>query len=187
VTDPELLGMCDGEHLLPEPWLHAGELREFARVVAYSVVIGLVAGVVWWLLAARVDLVVTGHSVDFVIVEPTGFMAADAMFFVVVLVGGLLTGTFARWRVRDGGLGIVVGLVLGGFAAAVMTALVGSFLGRADPISAAKHLADGVHLVAALRLRSLVAATGWPIGALIVWVALDARPALHELVHPGGT
>jgi hypothetical protein len=187
VTDPDLLGVGEGEHLLPEPWLHAGELRDFARVVAYSAEIGLVAGVVWWLLAARVDLVVTGHSVDFVAAEPTGFMAADALFFVVVLAGGLLTGALARWRVRDGGLGVVVGLVVGGFAAAAITALAGSVLGRADPISAAKHLADGVHLVTALRLRSLVAVTGWPIGALIVWVALDARPALHELVHPGGT
>ncbi|MEI7779805.1 MAG: hypothetical protein WCJ42_10295 [Actinomycetes bacterium] len=186
MSDEDPIGIADDEQLLPEPWLERGELPDFARMVTGSALLGLLAGACWAAFAPRVALVVTGHSVDFVAAEPSGFMGADAMFFAVVFVAGLVSGAIARWRVPRAGLGVVLGLVLGGLAGAAITAVTGSVIGHADPLTAAKHLADGVHLLAALKLRSLVAITGWPIGALVVWVSLDVRPVLHELLHPGG-
>ena len=163
-------------------------MTDLFRLVLLNGLAGLPAGLLWWVLAPRVDLVVSSHSVDFVAAEPTGFMNADAWFFLVCAVFGagatLLLAIRRRHSSGLGGLGALVGLLAGGFAGAAIAALFGSLLGHADPLAAAAHLADGVHLQAALRLRSTVAMIGWPIGALIGWVAVELRPVLRELSTP---
>ena len=150
-----------------------------AAVTAVAVLLcGPVVGLVWAALSPRADLVADGGDVYPRDQETSAFIAVDGFFLAVTALSGVLTGLVA-WRLaRQHGLGAVVGLALGGLAAAVLARVVGEAVGTSvgdligRPEAAAELGAAGrVPSELAFRLRSPEALVGWPVGALVGFVA----------------
>ena len=150
-------------------------------VTALAVLVcGPVAGLLWAALAPRPDLRPDGLPLDR---ETSAFIAGDGVFLAVTALLGLLTGLLA-WRLgRRYGLGVVLGLAIGGLLAATVARevghavavtvgeSVGELVGRSAPAQAAGGEAGPF----AFRLRTPQAVVGWPVGALLGFVALAVR------------
>jgi len=139
---------------------------------------GPVAGLLWAALAPRVDLVVDGAEVYPRDSEPSAFIADDGLFLGVVVLAGVLTGLLA-WRLaRRYGLGVVLGLAIGGLAAAMLARLVGEavatsvsdLVGQPAPRGALEAGGE-IPSELAFRLRASEVLVGWPVGALVSFVA----------------
>ena len=89
------------------------------------------AGLIWVAVAPRALLqeVARGEA-EFVNVESTAFIVADAWFGLVAAVGGVITGVLGyRFLVRRAGAAATAGLVLGALAAALVALWVGENIG----------------------------------------------------------
>lgn len=92
-------------------------------VLLGSVVAGLVGGLIWSAVAPRAAYVVISRgSADVVNAETTAFIAADAWYCVIAVVGGLIIGIASyRFAVRRYGpvpmAALLAGSVLAGWAA----------------------------------------------------------------------
>jgi hypothetical protein len=107
-------------------------LALLAAAVA-SALLGLLAGLVWSALAPRALLVVQSRGVAYVVnPETSAFIVADAWFCLLTALGGLICGLAGYFLlVRRYGAPALVGLVLGGVAAALLTMWVGQQQGLA--------------------------------------------------------
>ena len=150
-----------------------------AALTAVAVLLcGPLVGLLWAALAPRADLVVEGEQVYPRDDETSAYIAADGVFLAAVAAAGLLTGLLA-WRLCRGyDLGAVVGLLVGGVAAAALARLVGEAVGTSVGELVGRSLAGGgleggqeVPSELAFRLRTPEALVGWPVGALLGFVA----------------
>ena len=88
-----------------------------------SAIAGLVGGLIWNAVAPRAAYVVISRgSADVVNAETTAFIAADAWYCLIAVVGGLIIGVASyRFAVRRYGpipmAGLLAGSVLAGWAA----------------------------------------------------------------------
>jgi hypothetical protein len=150
--------------------------------VVVTVLVGAPVGLLWAALAPRVEVEVTGTDVEVLASSRDGFIAVDAWFFAAVLVAGLVGGVLA-WRLGAAhGPAVVLGLVVGGLAAAWIAARVG---GEVDRLTAQQLLESGVQgrRQIAVQLRSTSALLGWPLASLLAFLALSLmhRPARPEI------
>lgn len=129
-------------------------VRGVLEVLAVGIVLGVAMGVAW--LALAPDLRFTAVKGGGVI--PTGstsddWFSADGWFAVLgVVVGALLAGV-AWWRQRHHPLTALVGVVLGGLAAAFVAWWLGGLLGPPDPGPLTDY-DPGEQVIAALGLRA---------------------------------
>ena len=147
----------------------------FAGVLAavVTVLAGAPVGLLWALVAPRVDVVVQGESVSLAMPGSSEFIAGDAYFLVAVTLAGVVGGLVA-WRLgREHGPGVVVGLAVGGLAAAYVAQVAGEQVGLEDVRQAVAAGQQGA-LELSLRMRANVAMVGWPVGALVAWIAASA-------------
>ena len=114
-----------------EGGLTKGRLAVFFAALAGSAVLGIVAGLIWAVVAPRPLLQEVAHGeAQYVNVETTAFIVADAWFALIAAVGGLITGAVGyRILVRRGGAAATAGLVLGAVAAAFLAWWVGDNIG----------------------------------------------------------
>jgi hypothetical protein len=185
-TGPELAGMPE----VPRPAGRPG-LRAAAWVVALlagSVVLGLVGGVIWGECAPRAVLdKVSAGTAQLVNAETRAYFGADVWFCAIAAVAGLLTGTAGyRFAVapRTGfaraanAAAIVVGAVAGG--------LVMLWLGGQIGLSAYNHqLAAspvGTLFPQSLGLGAKSALAIWPLLTSVVLVIAEwsTRPAASQ-------
>lgn len=175
--------MSPDEPVLPEPVLPEPVTREFARslapqvaaalfVVVCGAVLGLVAGLVWTRLADHVRVVITAQGPDLLTYETNQFFAADGMFALIGLVGGVLVGIGAyRWRSRRG-----VVLLFGAGLAAVVAGLLAWQLGRQIGLAHYHQLLHSAHVGAQfdrpVDLRTKATLLWWPLGALLAYTVL---------------
>jgi hypothetical protein len=161
----------------PGPAARAGWGREagagllaLAAVVVGSVLVGLLAGVLWMHLAPRpVFTVVPGGSAQAVNAETSAFIAADFWFCVTGVIGGVITGLLGYLlAVRRYGPLPMAGVLGGGLAAAYAASWIGHhaavtrFLRR---IGASK---PGTLLHAPVTLGAHSAVVFWPLAAGLV-------------------
>ena len=150
--------------------------------LAATAVIGIPAGYIWALLAPRaLAQVVSRGAAQVVNPETTAFIAADAWFVLIAVVGGLLTGIAGYLLlVRRWGAPAALGLILGGLAAAALMLWIGDNYGHA----AFQHrlLTDrpGTYLHAALSLGSKGALAFWPMLVALVIVVPEAAAYLRS-------
>jgi hypothetical protein len=147
------------------------DLRAGVLTVAVTVLVGAPVGLLWAALAPRVRVEVNGEDVQVLDTYRDGFIAVDAWFFAAVTLAGLVGGIVA-WRLGpDHGPGVVLGLVVGGLAAAWIAARVG---GEVDRVTVARLLDSGAQgrYELAVRLRATSALLGWPIASLLAHLAL---------------
>lgn len=177
-------------------------VRQAARPVGVLLlgvlVVGLAIGALWSAVAPRVPIAVRDGGGYLADPEGSQLFAGDGWFFLLTAGAGLVTGAAAyvvlrRRRVAAGygGVAGVLGVVAGGFLAAVVAWRFGHLLGP-GPLAGRVHAAaDGATLDAPLNLHAKAALFGWPIAATMVFVALTVgleqrqQPAPPE--HPEPT
>lgn len=133
------------------------------------VLLGAPVGLLWAAVAPKVVVEVTGTAVRLAS-DASTFIAGDGWFLGVVFVAGLGTG-LAAWALgRKHGPAVVVGLTVGGLLGAYVAARTGELVDEGSARAAVEAGRMG-GLELSLVLRSTEAVVGWPIGALVGFLA----------------
>lgn len=145
------------------------DLRAGVTAAVVTVLLGAPVGLLWAAVAPRVDVVVSGENVQLAEPGTSDFIAGDGYFLLAVLLAGVVGGLLA-WRLgREHGPAVVLGLTVGGLAAAYVAMRVGSVVGLEEVQQAVNAGRQGA-LELSLRLRAREALVGWPVGALVAYV-----------------
>lgn len=147
----------------------AEEVRAGLVAAVVTLLVAAPVGLLWAAVAPRVDVVISGSRVDLADSGSAAFIAGDGFFLLAVALAGVVGGLVAWWLARQPGPGVVLGLALGGLAAAYVAMVVGQQVGY-DAVQTAVDggLQGGLELN--LRLRAKEALVGWPVGALVAFV-----------------
>ena len=156
-----------------------GVLRDFAVVLGGMLVLGVLCGVLWWLL---VDPAAYTKLRDGGVMQEEDLskqFSADGLYVVIAAVAGLASGiALIWWRVRDVLLTSVL-LVLGAVLAAAAMELIGHLLGPGDPGAALAAAKVGTRVPERLNVDAFTVYLAWPIsallGALLVLVNVTPR------------
>lgn len=150
------------------------DLRVGAAVTGAVTAGGLLAALVWWLVAPTPAFHVVQGSVDLVTPSGKAFAAAEGWFAVVAGLAGVVCGAVAyRWT-RRSGVAVVLGLAAGGLLASLVMWRVGSWLGPDPVLVQAKGAApsDTLHLPLELRAKGVLFV--WPIVSVVLCFGLVA-------------
>ncbi|WP_405510531.1 ABC transporter permease [Streptomyces cyaneofuscatus] len=159
----------------------ATELRQAAVVTVLVALAGIALGLLWLWLAPRVPLVSDGSAVFLQNSEGEEAIGADGTFVLLAAVFGVLSAVAVAWRLRRGGVLVVVGLALGGVLGSLLAWRVGIWLGpSSDVVARAREVGKGVVFDAPLELHAVVAVLVWPFVALAVHVLLTAAFGVRE-------
>jgi hypothetical protein len=164
----------------------------FAIGLVGSAVLGLPAGLIWNVVAPRATLqeVSTGTA-EMVNAETTAFITADALFCLIAVVAGLLTGIlgyrFLVSRHDQARRALAVsGLILGALAGAAVMMWLGQEIGLSAYNHSLGSSRTGTRFSAQLVLGAKSALAFWPLLTSIVlliaeWgVRRDAREAARQ-------
>ncbi len=145
------------------------EIGIAARVVVASAALGALAGFAWVTLAPRPQLRVSkGHLVD-AVGYPETYVASDMILALLCLGAGLLIAAVGCYRYRHPSVGLVAGLLLGGFIGSLLAWRVGLLIAGGGAITAAGY-PEGEIVTAPLMLGAKGVLVLWPMAAL-VWCA----------------
>jgi hypothetical protein len=133
------------------------------------VLVGLPAGVLWWLLAPRADFRITADR-PVVIGQPSvELVVADDAVLVLVLAGiGLLCGAAAWWLRRRRGVATVLALAVGCTLTGVVAWQVGELLGTAPSASEVAEVGNVV--TTSLSFGSLPGLAVAPFAAVLAYL-----------------
>ncbi len=145
------------------------DLRVAALVLGSLMIVGVLAGVLWWWLAPQPVYRVESDGLYFLSGQPQEYVASDGWFALVVVGVGAVAGVVVWIRNARHALGGLAGLMVGGLLGAGIAAAVGLGLGRADPWAAAV----GTTAVGPLELRAWSVILLEAGMAVAVWLALD--------------
>lgn len=151
-----------------DPALRADVLGGAAAALG-CVLLAAPAGLLWAATAPKVLVDVAGTAVSLVS-DVSTFIAGDGWFLGVVFLVGLLTGLLAWAFGRRYGPAVVLGLTAGGLLAAYVAAQTGQLVDEGAARSAVEAGRMG-GLELPLVLRSTEAVLGWPVGALLGFLA----------------
>ncbi len=136
-------------------------------VLVWFVAAGVIGGVVWSQVTTLPKLTRVGDSASQAPDQLANQVGIDGWFFVVALVGGLLSGIILlAWRRRDPLLMVLL-VALGGGLAAWVTLRTGLALGPSPELAALRDLAEGDKVSMQLKLHAPGIALVWPIAALL--------------------
>jgi hypothetical protein len=156
-------------------------LVDVAVVAVWFAVAGLVGAWAWNQLVTLPELTKVGNSASMASEELARQVGIDGWFFMIALVGGLVSGVLlTAWRRRDPLLTVALVALGAGFASWLMIH-VGRALGPDDPIAKLRALPEGAHASDQLRLHAHGVAWVWPIAA-----AFGALIYLWVLAKPSG-
>ncbi len=145
------------------------DLRVAMTVIASLVGVGLLCGLLWWLIAPRPGFRVEADGLYFLNQQPQEYIAADGWFALITVPVGLIAGMLVWRSTARAAMGGLVGLALGALAGAGAAAALGVLLGSADPFSEpVGTLTDG-----ALELRAWAVLLLEAGAAVAVWLVLD--------------
>jgi hypothetical protein len=131
------------------------------------VVVGVVAGLIWYAVAPRAAAV--RNTTTFGTVDPytKAFVRDDIVFLVITVIAGLLCGVVAMLIARHRGVAVAIAMALGGFIAAYLAAWLGRYITGGPALHWADHTSVGKHpYFIALTDRQFL--LGWPLAALLV-------------------
>ena len=136
--------------------------------MAGSAVLGVVAGLIWAVVAPRALLQEIAHSeAELVNAETSAFILADAWFALITAVGGLITGILGyRFLIRGrprAGSAATAGLVLGALAGALVALWVGDNIGLGTYNHLLATSANGVFFQSSLALGAKSTLAFWPL------------------------
>lgn len=170
---------------LPAARAAAGIRRDIVAclaVAAGTVLLGVVAGFLWAVVAPRPLLVMTGRGTAAVIsAETSAFIAADGWYCFICLAGGLLTGLFGYLlAVRSYGPVAMVMVLVSALAAALITLWIGEHMGLASYHHLLATLPAGAKLRAALALGARTAIAFWPLGAGLMAGGMELAAVVRD-------
>lgn len=163
------------------PSIAAG-LLAFLAVVAGSVLLGLLGGLLWGHLAPRAVYVVVSRGTAQVVNPETGaFIAADGWFCVLGAAGGIVSGLLGyRLAVRRYGALPMLGVLGGGLAAAYVAMKLGQQAGKAQFYRLLASSKPGTQLRAPVNLGAHAALAFWPLAAGLVAGGIEAVVLLRQ-------
>lgn len=153
--------LADGPGPEPVPAAPAAGRRRFLdpllalAVAAVLAVVGLPVGLLWRLVAPKVEFVMTDQGATTVQAEPEGFMGDDGWYLILTFVVGALAALLV-WMLlrRRRGPWQLLGLVAGCVAGGVLTAWIGHQIGYAHYLDLARHAKVGTHFLRPPAVRS---------------------------------
>ncbi len=148
----------------------------FAAAAAATAVLGIPAGFAWGAVAPRVLVHVAGPGAAVVVnAETSAFIVADVWFFVIGVIGGVLTGSLGYLiAVRRRGAAAAAGLIAGALAASAVALWVGDLDGRAVFRHQLAVSAAGTRLHASLALGAKSGLVFWPLLAALTIAVIEA-------------
>jgi hypothetical protein len=151
-------------------------------VVAGTALLGVVAGFLWAAVAPRALLVVVSRgSADVVNSETSAFIAADGLYCLICLAGGVLSGWLGYvLAVRRQGPAGMVAVLLGGLAAGLLALWIGQQSGLATYQHLLATLPAGAHLRARLTLGARAAIGFWPLAAGLIAGGIELTGAMRD-------
>jgi hypothetical protein len=105
-------------------------------VVGVLLVLGILAGVVWWLVVTPAEFTKLPHGGQMGEDQLGRQFGADAWYVVIAVPTGLVAGGLLTWWRSAHVLGTVAALLLGAVVAAAAMSLTGHLLGPQDPTAA---------------------------------------------------
>jgi hypothetical protein len=140
-------------------------LAALGLALAGSVLLGVVAGLIWGEVAPRALLQEIGRGeAEQVNAETSAFIVADAWFCLIGAVGGLVTGTLGyRFLVRRAGWVAAAGLIVGAVAAALVAVWAGENVGLGTYNHLLASSATGTYFNSSLGLGAKSALASWPL------------------------
>lgn len=148
--------------------------RLFRDTVLLLGSVGIVVGVLWWLLHPEVTYVVYGGVAHPEAPERGDTFALDGILTLLCLAAGLLTGALLWQRHHGRALATLLALVVGGVAASVLAVVVGGVLGP-DPLDErAAQAENGAELVTDVALSSPAVLLVWSIAAVLAVLGILA-------------
>ncbi len=168
----------------------AGAGRDVLVVLGCMLLLGALAGVVWWLLVDPAQFTKTAQGGAMAENDLGKRFNADAWFAVIGAAAGLVGGlVLSAWRSRDPLL--TSGLLLvGSLLAAGAMLLVGRLLGPDGTEAALRAASVGTKVPEPLRIDTWLAVLGWPFGVLLgtLFVLLGHLPeqVVGEPDEPSG-
>ena len=159
----------------------SGPAEDLVAVLGTYLVLGVVGAVLWWLLCDPATFTVTSEGgVAMGEVELAKRFDPDAWYAVIAAVLGLVSGAAVTWwRSRDHLLTSGLLLLGSGLAAGVM-AVLGGWLGPADPRTIAAGAEAGARLPAPLTIDAPVTYLVWPVTVLLGALVVLWSPAPPE-------
>ena len=164
-----------------------GRLAAFAAALAGSAVLGVAAGLIWAAVAPRALLREVAHGEAQVVNPESGaFIAADGWFFLIVVLGGVITGLAGhRLLVRRAGWTATAGLVLGAVAAALLALWTGENIGLGTYQHLLAASPPGTFFRASLSLGAKSILVFWPgVTSLVILLAEYGRRRPEEYGGP---
>lgn len=158
--------------------------RRASAVVGAGLVMGALVGaalgVLWWQLAPRVPVVISGADARPDGFQPDGYLAADVAFMALAVLAGLIvTIGLARMR-REDLLGVLLASLLAGAIGTAVMWFVGTRLGSVD-IEGLIGTTEGEVVVDGPLMVSLPAVFAvWPLVAAMVVTLLAAGDLLGQ-------
>lgn len=142
-----------------------GAVRWIIGTLIGAVVVGALAGLLWWQLVTPAYFERVGNDVVMGQRELGQRFAQDGWFMTIGFAGSLIAGLgVLRWRRRTPTLAVLV-VVAAAAVAAVVCWRVGVHLGHVSVAERARHAANGGHIPDSLHLLSKLALLAWPAGA----------------------
>lgn len=151
----------------------------FAVPAVVTAAAGLLAGLIWQLVAPRVLVQEVGAGAAQVVnAETRAFIGADGWFCVIAAIAGLVTGIAGyligirrRDPARAGA--VTAGLIGGAVAASFLMRWLGEQPGRGAYLSALAHSPAGTTFSAPLALGASSALAFWPLFTSVVIVIAE--------------
>ncbi|OEU97104.1 hypothetical protein AN216_17635 [Streptomyces oceani] len=151
------------------------EAREAALAALAVTALGVLLGLLWLWLAPRVPLVTNGEAVYLKNPEGEEAIGAEGTFVLLSLAVGAVAGAVLFLCRRQGGVGLVVGLTVGGLLASVVAWRLGVWLGpTADLAAHAKEVGAGNTFDGPLKLQAKGVLLAFPFAALAVHLLCTA-------------
>lgn len=146
----------------------AGGLVDALAVLVWFALLGAAGALVWWQVTPLAAFTRTSDNAVMGSTELAKQFSTDGWYFVIALVGGLLSGVVLMlWRRRDPLLTVVL-VALGGGLAAWMMLRLGLVLGPPKPSTATTmHLPVGSRIPVQLAPRAPGVGFVWPVAALL--------------------
>jgi len=162
--------------------------RDVAVVVAWFAVAAIVGAVVWWQVTPLAEFTRTSTNAQMDESQLGTQVAADGWFFVIGIVGGLVSGITLLLLLRRDPVAAVVLVTLGALLATWLMLRLGLWLGPANPKDVLAHVPVGHKVPVQLKTSATGVDFAWPLGVLlgaigVLWGSEDRRRAdIEDLV-----